>query len=212
VARRSGRDVETKRMKHVRRQSRGFTLIEVMFASLLMGIVGVAIVSFLGAFASGGAARRNASDAALEAALATQRFNSFVPRFRSVLEIADDSALIWRSDRVPSRTVHASEVGLVWFDADQGELVLEIINTNALAANRTLEREYESTQYDDLAEDLAELRAEGLLVRSILAEGIEAIEVTPDPMQAGAVRLQFSVGGTDASATFAPATLEEPFE
>jgi hypothetical protein len=108
--------------------------------------------------------------------------------------------------------VHASEVGLVWFDADQGELVLEIINTNALAANRTLEREYESTQYDDLAEDLAELRAEGLLVRSILAEGIEAIEFTPDPMQAGAVRLQFSVGGTDASATFAPATLEEPFE
>jgi hypothetical protein len=45
-----------------------------------------------------------------------------------------------------------------------------------------------------------------------LAEGIEAIEFTPDPMQAGAVRLQFSVGGTDASATFAPATLEEPFE
>ena len=199
-------------MKHVRSNLLGFTLIEVMFASLLMSIVGVAIISFLGAFASGGAARRNASDAALEASLATQRFESLVPRFRSVLEITDDAALIWRSDRVPSRTVHASEVGLLWFDADQGELVLEIINTTALASNRALEREYQSTQYDDLTEDLAELREDGFLVRSILAEGIEAIEFAPDPMQAGAVRLQFSVGGTDASATIAPATLEEPFE
>lgn len=199
-------------MTKARGQSRGFTLIEVMFASLLMSIVGVAIISFLGAFASGGAARRNASDAALEASLATQRLESLVPRFRSVLEITDGAALIWRSDRVPSRTVHASEVGILWFDADQGELVLEIINANALASNRALEREYQSTQYDDLAEDLAELRLEGLLVRSILAEGIEAIDFAPDPVQAGAVRLRFSVGGTDASATIAPASLEEPFE
>ena len=45
----------------------GFTLIEVVFATLLMSVVGMAIVGFMSAFASGIQTRTTISDPPLEA-------------------------------------------------------------------------------------------------------------------------------------------------
>lgn len=198
-------------MKPRHAQLRGFTLIEVMLATLLLGIVGVAIVTFLSAFATGGAARRQMSDAALEATLAGQRFRSLVPRFRCMLRVSDRQALVWTSDLVPSRTVHTSEAGILWFDDAHGELVLEIVDPAKIAFERGLEREYSTSDFDELVLDLDRMRAEGSLLRSILAEGLEGVEFEADPAAAGGARLTFVTGVGAASITIAPSTVEEPF-
>jgi prepilin-type N-terminal cleavage/methylation domain-containing protein len=198
-------------MKPLPTHRRGFTLVEVLLATLLLSVVGVAAVTFLGAFATGGVARRQASDAALESTLAVQRFRTLAPRLRCVLQVSDTHALLWLSDLVPSRSVHASEAGILWFDEERGELLLELIDPETIAVDRSLEREYAIDEFDDLLEDLTTLRARGALLRSILAEGIEQVEFKPDPVDPSGVRLTFITGGGTAAASIAPAIVEEPF-
>ena len=99
-----------------RRPRRGFTLIEVMLAVGLVGVVGAGILAFLSAFATGASARVRVSDPALEATLAVRRLNSIVPDFRTVLAADTQNAVLWVSDRVPSRTVHLSELACLRVD------------------------------------------------------------------------------------------------
>jgi len=187
-------------------------MIEVMFAALLLGVVGTAIVGFLTTVASGPAARQHLSDPALESSLAVRRFGALAPHFRCVLTVTPGEALVWLSDLVPSRSVHTSEVGVLRFDESEGMLVLETVNPANLFANRKLEREFNSSQFIALATQLDELREDGALVRSVLAEGMESVDLAPVAGAPGTARLTFSVGGVSASVTIAPAVVEEPIE
>jgi hypothetical protein len=189
---------------------RGFTLIEVMFATMLLAVVGVAIASFLSAIAGGSEARRNICDPALESALSLRRFKSIAPEFRFVLRVQDDEALVWLSDFVPSRSVHTSEAGILRFDETEGILLLETIHGEYLDRNRAQEREYLTNQYEQLSNQLNSLRTAGALIPTVIAEGIDAVEFAPDPDEAGSVRVTFTVESHETTFLLAPAPAEEP--
>jgi prepilin-type N-terminal cleavage/methylation domain-containing protein len=189
------------------RGDRAFTLIEVLVASALLGMVGLAALSFLSAVASGAAARSRVSDPAIEATLAGRRLAALVPSMRAVLDAEGDAAAIWLSDSVPSRTVHLSELGCVRFDAKRGEIVLERIPESRFLADRGLETELAAD--DDFLATLANARAEGLLSSALLAEGVDRAEFTRDP-QSGAVDLSFEVDRSNARLRLTRALDEEP--
>jgi prepilin-type N-terminal cleavage/methylation domain-containing protein len=69
-------------MRRRAHSARGFTLVEVMLAAALLGIVGSGILTFLGAFASGSSARARVSDPALEATLAVRRLEAIAAEER----------------------------------------------------------------------------------------------------------------------------------
>jgi len=52
---------------------RGFTMIEVMMATALLGVVGAGIAAFLSAMATGTSARARVSDPSLEGAITMRR-------------------------------------------------------------------------------------------------------------------------------------------
>jgi prepilin-type N-terminal cleavage/methylation domain-containing protein len=189
---------------------RGFTLIEVMFATMLLTIVGAAIASFLSAMAGGSEARRSICDPALESALALRRFRSIAPEFRFVLRVRDDEVLVWMSDFVPSRSVHASEAGILRVDETEGVLLLETVDPAYLDRNRAQEREYLANQYQQLSDHLNSLRAAGALVTTVVAEGIDAVAFNPDPDETGGVRITFMVESHETTFLLAPAPPEEP--
>lgn len=205
--------IGSKRSRSVTAQSgsiRGFTLIEVLFATLLLTVVGAAIASFLGATARGAETRQHASDPALESALALSRFRGVAPDFRSTLLARSNEAVLWLTDLVPSRSAHTSEVGVLRFDETEGILLLETVDPARLDRDRSLEREYLANDIPRLADQLATLRQRGWMVATVLAEGLDAVEIAPEPGNSGAVRLTFMVG--DAATTFllAPSPVEEP--
>jgi prepilin-type N-terminal cleavage/methylation domain-containing protein len=189
---------------------RGFTLIEVMFATMLLTIVGAGIASFLSAMAGGSEARRSICDPALESALALRRFRSIAPEFRFVLRVRDDEVLVWMSDFVPSRSVHASEAGILRIDETEGVLLLETVDPAYLDRNRAQEREYLANQYQQLSDHLNSLRAAGALVTTVVAEGIDAVAFNPDPDEAGGVRITFMVESHETTFLLMPAPPEEP--
>lgn len=189
---------------------RGFTLIEVMLATMLLTIVGAAIASFLSAMAGGSEARRNTCDPALESALALRRFKSIAPEFRFVLRTEVDETLVWMSDLVPSRSVHTSEAGILRFDDTEGVLLLETVDPAYLDRNRAQEREYLTNQYEQLSDHLNSLRTAGALVATVVAEGVDAVEFAADPDEAGGVRVTFRVESHETTFLLAPAPAEEP--
>lgn len=176
----------------------------------LLGIVGTALVGFLSALAAGGEARQRISDPAIESTLAARRFNTLAPEFRAVLAAGDGEAWVWLSDRVASRSVHLSEVALLRFDPEAQELVLETPDPRAMADDRTLEQEFLIGQYDALDAAFADLRADGLLAREILAEGIESVEFRETIDAPGVADATFSGADSSARIRLSPADLEEP--
>ncbi|MFM7261363.1 MAG: prepilin-type N-terminal cleavage/methylation domain-containing protein, partial [bacterium] len=115
------------------RAARGFTLIEVVVAAGLLSIVGLAIVAFVTAFARGASARARISDPAIEGALLAERLRAVAPGLRAPLASDGETAALWLSDNVPSRTVHLSELGWLRFDSEMGDVVLERVDERRLA-------------------------------------------------------------------------------
>lgn len=189
------------------RRARGFTLVEVLVASALLGMVGLAALSFLGAVATGTAARARISDPSIEATLAGRRLAALVPSMRAVLEAEGDAAAIWLSDRVPSRTVHLSELGCVRFDAARGEIVLDTISESRFLADRALEAELAADS--DFLAVMASAREDGLVSSALLAEGVEHARFTRDA-QSGEVELTFEIDRASARLRLTRTLDEEP--
>ena len=186
---------------------RGFTLLEVMLAVGLLGVAGAGIVTFLGAFASGSDARARVSDPALEATLAVRRLGALAPDFRTVLAADKDQAVLWLSDRVPSRTVHLSELGCLRVDAARGELLLETVDDAALTADRSLETEFAAR--DNFLAAVASAREAGILRVRVLAEGLESAAFRAAESR-HAVVLEVGAAGTTSGVVITPAHAEEP--
>jgi prepilin-type N-terminal cleavage/methylation domain-containing protein len=186
---------------------RGFTLLEVVVASALLGVVGLATLAFLSAFAQGAAARSRISDPALEGTLALERLRALAPQLRCTLGTRDDLAALWLSDNVPSRSVHLSELGWVRFDSEAGDVLLERIDPVALATDRELETAFARDE-DFLAVRDDALRA-GILTSAILAEGLSGVAIIA--AKGGApVELQFETESASARIALSPIAPEEP--
>ena len=190
-----------------RRPRRGFTLIEVMLAVGLVGVVGAGILAFLSAFATGASARVRVSDPALEATLAVRRLNSIVPDFRTVLAADTQNAVLWVSDRVPSRTVHLSELACLRVDGARGELLLETIDDSALVADRSLETEFRAS--DDFQAAFASAREAGIVRSRVLAEGLDSVSFSAARSRS-AVVLEVGAAGATSGVVLSPARTEEP--
>jgi len=192
------------------RPTRGLTLVEVVFASLLFAVVGSAILGFLGATAQGGQARQRISDPALESVLALRRFRTAAPEFRTVLASDDTQALVWLHDLVPSRSVHTSELGVLRFDEDERVLVLEFVAPVEISSDRSLESEHRANATDAMFATMDGLREDELLVRVVLAEGLDEIVFAEDQTNAAAVRLEFIADGFSTELLLAPQRPQEP--
>lgn len=187
--------------------ARAFTLVEVLVATALLALVGTAILAFLSAFADGAARRARLCDPALEGVLAARRLSLVAPGLRCALAIEADLAAVWLSDRVASRSVHLSELGWVRFDHSFGEIVLEQVDPEALAADPTLETEFAARS--DFLGVLEELRRDRLVVATLLAEGVEEAHLSRGPAP-GALTLELAAGNATSRVALTKPIPEEP--
>lgn len=179
-------------------------------ATLLLSLVGTALVGFLSALAAGGEARERISDPTVESTLALRRLVMLAPELRSVLAVDDEGVLLWTNDRIASRSVHLSEVAWLRYDPATAELLLESVDPAAIAADRSIERDYTLGQYDAVLEALDDLREDDRLVREILAEGLESVEFSRPVGSTDFVEIDFIGTVSQARVRLAPVSPEEP--
>ena len=203
-----------RRLVHLRisvRTRAAFTLIEVMFATLLMGIVGAAILSFMSAFASGIAVRSTVNDPALESSLAARKFAAVAPGFSYLLEADGGRAAIWLGDTTPSFTVHRSEVGILRFEPTRGMLILETFDPAILALNPLLEQEFAFTPATDFIGALDSARESGAVLRQVLAEGVTSVSFATAGLPAGDAELTLNFQMGTGRIALSPVYRERPF-
>jgi prepilin-type N-terminal cleavage/methylation domain-containing protein len=188
-------------------RARAFTLVEVVVATALLGVVGAGIATFLSAFATGSEARARVSDPALEATLAIRRIEALAPGLRTVLEADRTRAVLWMSDRVPSCTVHLSELGCLRIDTTRGELLLETIDEAAFAADRSLEVEFRAS--DNFLAAIESARSQGLLRARVIAEGLDTASFSAAGTRSSVV-LEVAAAGAASGVVLTPAHPEEP--
>jgi hypothetical protein len=192
-----------------RARAGGFTLIEVVVAAGLLSIVGLSIVAFVTAFARGAGARARISDPAIEGALLVERLRAVAPSLRAPLASDGGTVALWLSDRVPSRTVHLSELGWIRFDRTMGDVVLERVAEARFDEDRALETEFASD--DDFLAIRDESARDGLLVETILAEGLdEARFVGSGRSGLADLSLELEAERATARVVIAPVVPEEP--
>ena len=203
-----------RRLAHVRSHARArpaFTLIEVLFATLLMGIVGAAILSFMSAFASGIAVRSTVNDPALKSALAARKFAAVAPSFSYMLEADGDRAAIWLGDTTPSFSVHRSEIGILRFEPTRGMLILETLDPAMLALNPLLDRDLAFTPATDFIGELDSSRSDGAVLRQVLAEGVTSLSFATAGLPAGDAELTMNFQMGTGRIALSPVYRERPF-
>lgn len=188
----------------------GFTLIEVMFATLLLGVVGMAIVGFMGAYARGIETRTSMNDPALDSTLAARRLSALAPGFCYVLQVKGSAAAIWLSDTVPSCTVHLSELAVVRFDDADGTLVFEMVDPTDIAAGTASDVELMPSATVDFVEEVAKRAEGGGTVRQILAEGLDATSFSTTGVSPGNARITLTMPSGTSTLVLSPAFTEEP--
>ena len=207
--RRTRRMRDARRSRPITRSIRGFTLIEVVVAAGLLSIVGLAIVAFVTAFARGAGARARISDPALEGALLVERLRAVAPALRAPLASDSETAALWLSDSVPSRTVHLSELGWLRFDPEMGDIVLERVADTHFVEDRGLETEFEAD--DDFLAIREDSAREGLLVSTILAEGLDRARFIGEGRRgADELALELEAERATARVAIGPVVPEEP--
>lgn len=189
---------------------RGFTMVEVLMAVLILGVVGAAIGAFLSSVGSRGTQQLRLSDPAIEAVVAMRRLGTIAPNMRCVLLAEESRALIWMSDDNPNLAVNASEVGLLRFDPANAELVLESLDRAALLADPTLESEFEDGAYAAIFGEFDRLRSAGALAQRVLAEGLQSIEFETPARAPGTAQTRFRANDYETLAVIAPIPLEVP--
>ncbi len=192
------------------RPRRGFTMIEVMVAVLLLGIVSAAIVAFLGAASSRGSRMLRLSDPALEAVVAIRRLGTIAPNMRCVLLVEETRALVWMSDDNPNLAVNLSEVGLLRFESADAELLLETLDRAALLADPALDTAFDRNDYAALFEEFDQLRSSGSLTQRVLAEALQSIDFDVPTGAEGTARARFRASEYETLAVIAPIPLELP--
>lgn len=192
------------------RSAPGFTLIEVMFATMLLGVVGMAIVGFMGAYARGIDSRTTLNDPALDSTLAARRLAALAPGFCYVLQVKDASAAIWLSDTVPSCTVHLSELAVVRFDDAEGTLVFETVDPAHFANFAGADMELTPNATIDFVEEMAKRARQGDTLRQILAEGLDATAFSTTGVSPGSARVTLTMPSGAATLALSPSFLEEP--
>jgi prepilin-type N-terminal cleavage/methylation domain-containing protein len=187
-----------------------FSMIEVLLAVALLGIVSSAIVGFMSAVAARGGQSLRQSEPAIDASLAMQRLSVIAPAIRCSLATSETTAILWLSDDIPNFGVEASEVGVLRFVTADSELVLETIDRAALSSDMGLDRTFPEDSLGDIAGYFDTLRAAGRLRQRILAENLEDVAFETPADAVGTAVARFRASDRETLAILSPIPLELP--
>ncbi len=106
--------------QHDRRPSchvSGFTLVEVMIAIAITGLISAAAAAMLSAVAQASAFEQDRREAIVRAQALGVRLSSYITPSRYILDHTQSKLVLWLDDNRTSETVHASEVRWIYYDS-----------------------------------------------------------------------------------------------
>jgi prepilin-type N-terminal cleavage/methylation domain-containing protein len=184
---------------------RGLTLLELLLAVAITGMVAAAITSMLGAVSTGAETRRDTRSLMIQSAAAQMRLGAYIAPARCFLARRDADLAIWFDDSRESETVHASEVR--WLVHTPAAGTIDVCFVRFPEDWSDTSRKLEDAEYPlntDWFGVLALYAGKGLIGRYTLVDGLESASLTLRGTATNAVnatyRLEYGEGETLISA------------
>ena len=99
----------------MRQSARGMTLLEMMLAIAVMGLVGLGTTGMMSALTTGMVEQHDARSSMLRAGLSQARFSSYVSRCRCLLDLEETQLVLWLEDADGDNAIDGTEVrGISW--------------------------------------------------------------------------------------------------
>ena len=95
---------------------RGFTFIELIIALSITSVIGLSIVTLMGAVTSGITSKEDGRQSSIRFSTLKTKMSAYISPARCVLATTQDSATLWMNDSRVSNTVHATEVRWIKFN------------------------------------------------------------------------------------------------
>ncbi len=180
---------------------RGLTLIELMISLAITAIVAVAISGAMTAVNVGVNSRRDARSVMVRTSASHARVGAYINSCRAIVEADADGLVIWLNDDREGRTIHASELRWLAYDASAGTVDVYFVDfpdswtqtmreLNDLEYPKNTDWNVVFTTYD----------AGGLMASVTLVDGLNSFGITLDAVQVFDARhVVFDVGVTHES-------------
>ncbi len=98
---------------------RGFTFVELLIALSVSSVIGLSVVTLMGAVTSGITSKEDGRQSSIRLSTLKTRLSAYVSPARCVLASTPTTFTLWMNDQRESNTVHASEVRWVAFNPDK---------------------------------------------------------------------------------------------
>jgi hypothetical protein len=147
------------------------TMLELLLAVAITGLVAGGIAGMLGAVSAGVGTRRDNREIMVLAHAAQCRLSAYLATSRCVLHIDGGDVTLWLDDARESQTVHATEIRWLRYDGTTNELRVEFVDFPATwtpTACELADQEYSKTT--DWATVRAAYASRGLLASRALVD------------------------------------------
>jgi prepilin-type N-terminal cleavage/methylation domain-containing protein len=151
---------------------RGMTLLEVLLAIAITGLVGAGITAMMSALTTSMIDQHDTRSSTLRAGLTQARLSSYITRCRCLLDCEADRIVLWLEDADGDDAIDATEVRWISHDSSAGKLRTQWI----LDPDELVEYPYANPTLVDWWSELTQLdNSTGLRSGSIdLVHGVEA--------------------------------------
>lgn len=166
--------------RNTSRRHRGFTVVELLIGIVITALVAMAISTMLTLVGETTARSRDSRAALMRSHLAQVRLRSYTEPALAVLDFDEDAGVaVWLHDDNPGEKVNLTELRILWFDADNGDIQIEYVSfpdnwTPAMkaAADITLAKDA------DFFAAMVAQRVAGMTVTETLLETVADFDLT----------------------------------
>lgn len=162
-------------------ERRALSMLELLLAITITGVVAMAITGMLGAVSTGVESSRSARSVMILANAAASRLSAYITPSRCILGVDGSNVTLWFDDSRESATVHATEVRWLVFDADAGEYSVHYVQFPSSWTKAACElADNEHPADSNWSAVLAAYTAKGWIASRALVDQLASVNITVD--------------------------------
>ncbi len=150
---------------------RGFTFIELIISLSITAVIGLSVVTLMGAVTSGITSKEDGRQASIRYSTLKNKMSAYISPARCVLATTTESATFWMVDSNQSNTVHATEIRWIEFNPEREQLEVSFVSfPEYWSEEMKSQNDYECNEQTNYAQLLSNFNAKGYITTLIIVD------------------------------------------
>ncbi|MBI68832.1 MAG: hypothetical protein CMJ38_02205 [Phycisphaerae bacterium] len=156
---------------------RGFTFIELIISLSITSVIGLAVVTLMGAVTSGITSKEDGRQSSIRFSTLKTKMSAYVSPARCILDTSPSSATLWMNDSRESNTVHATEIRWIEFNPTLEQLEVSFVSfPEHWSEEMKSSNDTECNEHTNYAQLLSNFNAKGYITSLTLVDQISGCD------------------------------------